>query len=493
MTLAIDHHVEQIVAGLEALSAVMMEPDTLQLASTHQAIERLHAALPMVGNVNAAFAYICERDGAGKLVGANHAVEYLAQRLSMGRAEAFGHLEHGKLLFGAADVPEPEPSPEKTREEQEREEAERKRRAEEAAAAKERARKAAQQKKATEEKRRIIRNALRDLNEHAKPGREQIYADAMEQADGMSPESLRKYVADQVRRANRNGRDLSDKKDPLAAFKKRSISFTDPDTDGGSYARIYLDAASRAKLEAALAGADSPGSNLPDGAPDHRTKRQRRFDQLMALVDAYSRNRTLRQGGVGTVIVAMTLEDLMNATPDTEFETNTSVSLTALDILRLGLAGDSFALQLDSATGVPLSMGRARFASIEQRIALLAMQSVCAWNGCTKPGVELEAHHLESFLRGGLTSIDNLVLLCREHHRCNDDTRTGAGGKGYFNKDPETGDVHYVPGDGGPPRPTDTFQYKQSPGQRLAARARSRHAGNASRAPDPALFEPPDG
>lgn len=122
---------------------------------------------------------------------------------------------------------------------------------------------------------------------------------------------------------------------------------------------------------------------------------------------------------------------------------------------------------MDSTTAVPLSLGRARFASIEQRIALLAMQSVCAWHGCTKPGIELEAHHLRSYLDGGETSLDNLILLCREHHRCNNDRRDGAGGKGYFTKDARTGAVRHHPARGGPARETATYHYRRAPGQRV--------------------------
>jgi hypothetical protein len=41
--------------------------------------------------------------------------------------------------------------------------------------------------------------------------------------------------------------------------------------------------------------------------------------------------------------------------------------------------------------------------------------------GCQFPGCGLkhcEAHHLKHWANGGKTSLDNLVLLCRRHHRC---------------------------------------------------------------------------
>ena len=481
MTTVIDHHVDQLVDSLKALEALMMQPESLHLLSTHQAMERLHAALPLLSNANIAFAHLCERDGAGKLVGANHPVEYLTKQLGLPRADAFSLLNQAKTMFGEVEVPTPPSDPLMDEEDRKKQAEEEERRKEEARKAKERARKAAA--KANAEKKRIIERALMQLNEHSDPGHDEIYAQALEAAETMSAEELRKYVNKLVKRANRKGRDYEGNKDPLAAFKKRTMTFGEEDSDGGSWGQIYFDKASRAAFEAALAAGESPGANLPPGAEDKRTRGQRRFDQLMDIVNDHANSSAVARKGIGTVVMTLTLDDLMGADAYTEFATNTSVSLTALDMVRLGLAGDSFALQLDSCTGVPLSLGRARLASVEQKLVLLAMQQVCAWTGCTKPGVELEAHHIQSYLHGGLTDLENLVLLCREHHMCNNDNRDGAGGKGHFEKDPSTWDVTHHPADGGPPTPTATHQYQQSPGQRTIRRVRKK---------SPAFDDPPN-
>ena len=437
MSAVLDQAVNQIVAGLRSLADVMRDPDSLHLTSTHVAMERLHACLPLLSNADAAFAFLCDRDGAGALVGANHAVEYLTRSLGLSRREAFALLEQGKKLYGEPEVPEPESSADDAERERKEQEAEARRK--KAREAQERARRASE--KANAEKKRIITDALKDLNEHANPGYQEILAEAMEAAESLTAEELRKFVRDLVKRANKRGRDYDGKKDPLAAWKKRGIWLGEPDADGGSYFKGYLDAASRAKLEACLAAGDHMGSNMEgeDAVKrDSRRKHQRRLDQLMNVLDRYGDSATKSRGGVGTVVISLTLDDLLGADAFTEFATNTSVSLTPLDIVRLGLAGDSFILQLDSVTGVPLSLGRTRLASVEQKLVLLAMQGVCAWNGCTKPGVELEAHHLDSYLSGGLTSIENLVLLCREHHMCNNDNKDGGGNKGHFGRDPDT-------------------------------------------------------
>lgn len=210
MSAVLDQAVNQIVAGLRSLANVMRDPDTLHLASTHVAMERLHACLPLLSNADVAFAFLCDRDGAGALVGANHAVEYLTRSLGLSRREAFALLEQGRKLYGEPEVPEPEVSDDE--EDRERKEQEAQARRKKAREAQERARRAAE--KANAEKKRIITDALKDLNAHADPGYEEILAEAMEAAESHTAEELRKFVRDLVKRANKRGRDYDGKKDP---------------------------------------------------------------------------------------------------------------------------------------------------------------------------------------------------------------------------------------------------------------------------------------
>jgi HNH endonuclease len=41
----------------------------------------------------------------------------------------------------------------------------------------------------------------------------------------------------------------------------------------------------------------------------------------------------------------------------------------------------------------------------------------CIAAGCDRPAPWTDAHHLTHWLAGGATSLENLVLLCRTHHR----------------------------------------------------------------------------
>ncbi len=59
----------------------------------------------------------------------------------------------------------------------------------------------------------------------------------------------------------------------------------------------------------------------------------------------------------------------------------------------------------------------ARLASPAQRTALAHRDKHCAYAGCTRPPTwSLHAHHRTAFSRGGPTIVENLTLLCSEHH-----------------------------------------------------------------------------
>ena len=68
--------------------------------------------------------------------------------------------------------------------------------------------------------------------------------------------------------------------------------------------------------------------------------------------------------------------------------------------------------------GAVLDLGRAeRYATKEQRRALVARDRGCAVPGCDRPPEFCDAHHITFWEDHGDTDLDNLVLLCRHHHR----------------------------------------------------------------------------
>jgi Domain of unknown function (DUF222)/HNH endonuclease len=51
------------------------------------------------------------------------------------------------------------------------------------------------------------------------------------------------------------------------------------------------------------------------------------------------------------------------------------------------------------------------------RRALIARDKGCRFPGCDCPPAWTDAHHIKHWADGGATTIDNLILLCRRHHR----------------------------------------------------------------------------
>ena len=67
--------------------------------------------------------------------------------------------------------------------------------------------------------------------------------------------------------------------------------------------------------------------------------------------------------------------------------------------------------------GEPLSVGRkTRTIPPALRRALLARDHGCRFPGCDNH-VYVDAHHIHHWALGGETALDNLLLLCRRHHR----------------------------------------------------------------------------
>lgn len=86
--------------------------------------------------------------------------------------------------------------------------------------------------------------------------------------------------------------------------------------------------------------------------------------------------------------------------------------------------------------GEPLNIGRrSRTIPPAMRRALMARDSGCRFPGCTNHKF-VDGHHIIHWANGGETSLDNLVLLCRHHHRLvhegGFDCRRSTDGEIYF-------------------------------------------------------------
>jgi hypothetical protein len=69
-------------------------------------------------------------------------------------------------------------------------------------------------------------------------------------------------------------------------------------------------------------------------------------------------------------------------------------------------------------SAVPLSVGRAtRTIPASIRTALVVRDEGCRFPGCDRPPAWTDGHHIIHWADGGPTELDNLVSLCRSHHR----------------------------------------------------------------------------
>jgi hypothetical protein len=66
----------------------------------------------------------------------------------------------------------------------------------------------------------------------------------------------------------------------------------------------------------------------------------------------------------------------------------------------------------------PLDVGR-RTAVVPpaMRRAVIVRDRHCRFPGCDRPHTWCDAHHVLHWADGGATAVDNLLLLCRRHHR----------------------------------------------------------------------------
>jgi hypothetical protein len=82
------------------------------------------------------------------------------------------------------------------------------------------------------------------------------------------------------------------------------------------------------------------------------------------------------------------------------------------------LSCDSDVVAVLEREGRPIDVGRVhRVVSPRLRLALHARDQGCRFPGCSVPPPRTEGHHIRHWSHGGPTDLDNLVSLCRFHHR----------------------------------------------------------------------------
>lgn len=204
------------------------------------------------------------------------------------------------------------------------------------------------------------------------------------------------------------------------ARKNRGLSLSD-DGHGTMHIKGQIPTADGEELAAILnAHAESAWKRQVDDEGVEQAPRDKKLllaDALMDMVRAHQAHREAptHGGDRPRVNVHLKLEDLVGGLG--HIALNSGRPITALEARRLACDCDLIPMVLD-ALGIPLDVGRTeRLVNPHLRAALVARDGGCVFPGCDRGPAECEAHHLHPWWAGGVTSLENLVLLCPRHHR----------------------------------------------------------------------------
>ena len=192
--------------------------------------------------------------------------------------------------------------------------------------------------------------------------------------------------------------------------------------DGSWTVRGRLPAEDGALLARALEAAREHTAEWDDVSAETRVRvpqGERDADALVVLADTMlaSGPKQRTAGDRYQVVVhvdAATLADACTAPGDARCDLHDGP--VARETVRR-LCCDAGLVPIIERNGSPLSVGRkTRAIPPAIRRALQARDGRCQFPGCTCSRW-LDAHHIEHWARGGATELQNLVHLCRRHHR----------------------------------------------------------------------------
>jgi hypothetical protein len=164
-----------------------------------------------------------------------------------------------------------------------------------------------------------------------------------------------------------------------------------------------------ASAEALRAHDDAP----PEPAP---TVSERRADALVLMADTLlAQEPQARAGDRYQVVLHVDTDALASNADGGRCELADGAPLAVETARRL--ACDAAIVPLLERGGKPLSVGRkTRTVPPALRRALASRDRGCRFPGCTNR-CSVDAHHIRHWAHGGSTSLDNLVQVCRFHHR----------------------------------------------------------------------------
>ncbi|MFE4499721.1 DUF222 domain-containing protein [Rhodococcus sp. NPDC056743] len=205
-----------------------------------------------------------------------------------------------------------------------------------------------------------------------------------------------------------------------------------PTLNGRVVIKGDFDALTGEMLLSALSGLSMP-KPAADGTPDARSAAKRTADAFTELIRRYLDNAAtgIDGGQRPHVNVHITAKDLAehrecattradSGEPDfDDLDVGYMPWMGPLSVSKTRMLACDCMLStvLMDGNGAPLDVTPLeRLVCKEQRIALIARDKGCAFPNCDAVPAWCDAHHIKPWSTGGLTVMDNLVLLCRSHH-----------------------------------------------------------------------------
>jgi Domain of unknown function (DUF222)/HNH endonuclease len=154
----------------------------------------------------------------------------------------------------------------------------------------------------------------------------------------------------------------------------------------------------------------------PAGTDEQRSAGQRRADALLELVQRKAGGSGDGAGPRPHLVIRASLETLAGTPGAPAGRLEWGGSVPSETVRRL--ACDAALTRITGQGELDVEITRAtRTIPPATRRALAARDQGCVAEGCRRPPQWTDAHHVKHWVHGGETTMPNLVLLCRRHHR----------------------------------------------------------------------------
>ena len=184
--------------------------------------------------------------------------------------------------------------------------------------------------------------------------------------------------------------------------------------DGVFYINGRFDSEGGAILQAALNALGGPPT-----AEDKRTPKQRRADLFIEMARQHLDRGNLPEvgGQKPHLAVTVSMETLSKQPGSPAADLEWAQPIPAETARRLACDAAITPVFLGSESDQPQAGHTSRSISGSLRKALVVRDKGCRFPGCDRPPDWTDAHHLDHWADGGKHVMENLVLLCRRHHR----------------------------------------------------------------------------